>query len=203
MLHLELGERNRTCKHLWRTEVSPIMGGGFSTHSLLLISFNSSESNVVTSNKERCCNCIMQTCPIQLCFFWEYIIIIIIWFPNVSNLLTLLSIHKWEETHSLNMFIKVGANLNTQEAYIISVLAIYGIHVENWLVLYFGEEPRVLVLKNQIRIVLVPAIKQTNYKCLGLQVPHTNGTRNWDIELFYKGLWFWFWKSDLCFQFCV
>jgi len=45
------------------------------------------------------------------------------------------------------MSIKVGANLNTQEAYIYSVLAIYGIHVENWLVLYFGEEPRVLVRK--------------------------------------------------------
>jgi hypothetical protein len=72
------------------------------------------------------------------------------------------------------MFIKVGANLNTREAYIYSVLAIYGIHVENWLVLYFGEEPRVLIIeKNQIRIVLVPVIKQTNYKFLGVQVPHT------------------------------
>jgi hypothetical protein len=37
------------------------------------------------------------------------------------------------------MFIKEGANLNTQEAYIYSVLPIYGIHVENRLVLYFGE----------------------------------------------------------------
>jgi hypothetical protein len=45
------------------------------------------------------------------------------------------------------MFIKVGANLNTQEAWIYSVLAIYGIHVEHWLVLYFGEEPLVLVRK--------------------------------------------------------
>jgi hypothetical protein len=45
------------------------------------------------------------------------------------------------------MFIKVGANLNTREANIYSVLAIYGTHVEIWLVLYFGEEPRVLVFK--------------------------------------------------------
>ncbi len=40
--------------------------------------------------------------------------------------------------------------------------------------------------KNQIRIVLVLVIKQTNYKCLGVQVPHTNGTRNWVLSYFLK-----------------
>lgn len=70
------------------------------------------------------------------------------------------------------MFIEIGANLNTQEAYIYSVLTIYGIHVENRLVLYFCEEPLVLV------------IKQTNYKSLGVQVPHTNAIRNWVLFVF-------------------